>query len=210
MSQCIKPMEQNHRGVRESIRVWVLIAMMTPTLTWQDWAGRRPGTWRCARAPTRTTRCCPRRWNAGRRPCWRSFCRATCRSSTRSTTATSWLVCWRERQSAGPQKKYSFLFCLFFVVFFFVERGGPLSGRHGTPAEDVADRRGGREARQHGLPGHRRLARRQRSGAHPFWHPRPRHVRNRFAFWLLLGFTGFYWVLPRFAGLSSASSILFH
>ena len=38
-----------------------------------------------APSPTPTTRCCPKRWRAGRCRCSSGCCRATCRSSTRST-----------------------------------------------------------------------------------------------------------------------------
>jgi starch phosphorylase len=42
-----------------------------------------------APSPTPTTRCCPRRWKAGRCRCSSGCCRATCRSSTRSTPRCS-------------------------------------------------------------------------------------------------------------------------
>ena len=52
-------------------------------------AGTRRGTSPSGRWPTRTTRCCPRRWRNGRSPGSRCCCRATWRSSTRSTAACS-------------------------------------------------------------------------------------------------------------------------
>ena len=52
-----------------------------------DWDAAWAITERDGRA-TPTTRCCPRRWSAGRSRCSSGCCRATCRSSTRSTSAS--------------------------------------------------------------------------------------------------------------------------
>ena len=51
--------------------------------------GTRPGRSPRAASATPTTRCCPRRWKAGRCTCSSMCCRATCRSSTRSTPSSS-------------------------------------------------------------------------------------------------------------------------
>ena len=51
--------------------------------------GRRPGRSPARPSPTPTTRCCRRRWSAGRCRCSRACCRGTWRSSTRSTRASS-------------------------------------------------------------------------------------------------------------------------
>ena len=50
-------------------------------------AGTRPGTSRSERSPTRTTRCCRRRWRNGRWHGSRRCCRGIWKSSTKSTGA---------------------------------------------------------------------------------------------------------------------------
>ena len=54
------------------------------------------GHHQAAPSPTPTTRCCPKRWKAGRCRCSSGCCRATCRSSTRSTPR-----CCSRRARAG-------------------------------------------------------------------------------------------------------------
>ncbi len=56
------------------------------------WNGTRPGRSRRRRSPTPTTRCCRRRWNAGRWECSARSCRVIWRSSTRSTL-NFWMRC---------------------------------------------------------------------------------------------------------------------
>ena len=81
---------------------------------------------------TPTTRCCPRRWSAGRWRCSSACCRATCRSSTRSTSAS----CARCRRS--------------------------WPGRRRPAGAHVDHRGGPRQAGADGPPRDRRRAQRQR------------------------------------------------
>ena len=91
-----------------------------------------PGRSPAAPSPTPTTRCCPRRWRAGRCRCSSGCCRATCRSSTRST-----------QRLLRPARSL------------------PGGARRARPRA-VADRRAARAAGAHGPPRLRRLAQGQR------------------------------------------------
>ena len=96
--------------------------------------GRRPGISRSARSPTRTTRCCPKRWRSGRCRGSRRCCRGSSRSSTKSTAASSTTCARRFPGDDGRVARVS-----------LIEEGQPKTDPHGAPR-------------------HRRLAQHQRRG----------------------------------------------